>query len=88
MKININKIVKVKLSKDGIEIYRKRHNGSSPHIDENGFTEFSMWCLMDTFSNIGVGLAPFEDGYVYMNENDLKDDDYDPYDWMKSFFRA
>lgn len=77
VKVNINMNVKVKLSNKGIDILRKRHDDLNEHIelrggkgfgefkldqDEDGYTTFQMWNLMNIFGEyMSMGLEiPFD----------------------------
>lgn len=74
MEFNINDIVKVKLTDVGLRIHKERwkvlnkrnpsvfHSYSPPVVDENGYTRYQMWELMERYGS-AVGLAkhlPFE----------------------------
>lgn len=71
-KFNINNTVKVKLTEQGKLIYREEWNRifgdksgftySPPKEDENGYSNWQMWSLMETFGNyMDMGCdCPFE----------------------------
>lgn len=69
----INMPVYVKLSDEGKEMYM-RHYGTPepPAVDDDGFTEFSLWTLIHVFGHLGVNCAPFEDGFLYTTDKCLK----------------
>jgi hypothetical protein len=83
---NINNTVKVRLTKFGKELHKKEWEdfwGSGrldeypytpPREDENGYVEFQMWRLMESFGNyMGMGCElPFET-IILIDEKDLKD---------------
>lgn len=49
-KINVNQIVRVKLTEYGIDIFKKHYAGLNPLIDsETGCTSFQLWGLMNMF---------------------------------------
>jgi hypothetical protein len=62
MKFNINERVKVKLTAKGIEHLEKQHNKlveigypyefKLPQVDKDGYTEFQLHDLMQTFGKI------------------------------------
>jgi len=73
MEFNINDYVKVKLTNYGLSILEAQHNElhsyfsnqqpfEPPKTDENGYTKFQLWHLMQTFGpHIGASLInPFE----------------------------
>ena len=73
MKFNINEKVKVKLNEHGLKILKDQHDElrgwcpsigeyREPKIDNDGFTEFQLWNLMEKFgSHITLGsIPPFE----------------------------
>lgn len=62
IKVNINDIVKVKLTEDGLDVMRKRREETNNMLrtfggtempeyqpDEEGYSSFQMWALMDIF---------------------------------------
>jgi hypothetical protein len=58
MIININDVVRVRLTKHGLFLLESLHNGTDdideyapPDIDEEGYTEFQLWELMATFGS-------------------------------------
>jgi len=66
-KFNINRNVKVKLTKVGRAVYNEYYTNSPvtpPKIveDAEGYSEWQMWELMQIFgSHVGMGIeAPFE----------------------------
>lgn len=84
MKFNINDYVKVKLNESGLEILRKQHEELQqmfpsmnkeefvpPKTDENGYTKFQLWVLMERFGpEIGMSFnPPFETDIIIMEEN-------------------
>jgi len=73
MLFNINEFIKVKLTPKGIAVLKERHRNLQrkfpkigpfrmPQIDADGYTEYQMWDLMNTFGeSIGLGFnIPFE----------------------------
>lgn len=71
MKLNINDIVKVKLTPQGVDIfyhqfdelnkYIKSRGGKPleplmPRIDKDGFTEFQLWYFIELYGN-HIGMA-------------------------------
>jgi hypothetical protein len=68
MKVNINDMVKVKLTEYGKEISRVL----SPDID--GFNAFHLWELMQIFGRcmyLGNNMMPFENNEIYFEEEDM-----------------
>lgn len=63
-KFNINKMVKVKLTSKGKEIHKQRYDKynhsieyTPPKEDENGYSDFQMWELMNIFGeHTSIGL--------------------------------
>jgi hypothetical protein len=51
MKLNINNIVKVKLTEHGHRILRGNPIAEYLIADEDGYTEWQMWLLFHTFGN-------------------------------------
>lgn len=89
VKTNFNLGVKVRLTERGIEIMKKRHYDLQVKVfpvvgeiepfkekktDENGYTEFQIWGLMETFGGqIGWGsVAPFEGDMIFMECEEIK----------------
>lgn len=73
MKININDYVYVKLTQTGIDELKRQHNEFSDlfpktvkefelKTDENGYTRFQLWCLIQYLGHLCVigGKLPFE----------------------------
>ena len=69
MKINLNESVKVKLTDWGKEIFYHQYDRVNkvvgrevckpiyPKEDENGYTEFQLWCFMELYGeHIGITL--------------------------------
>ena len=49
-KINVNQIVRVKLTEFGVSVYKLRHGGLNPVIEsETGCTSFQLWTLMNIY---------------------------------------
>lgn len=61
---NINHIVRVKLTDYGKELIAKDPDGPYPYtVDEDGWSEFQLWVLMDIFGRhcfCGSVKLPFE----------------------------
>ena len=89
MKINLNEPVKVKLTDWGKEIFYHQYDRVNevvgrevckpryPKEDENGYTEFQLWCFMELYGeHIGMTLPnviePLE--IVYESEKGGKND--------------
>ena len=87
-KFNVNAVVKVRLTEYGKEIHKKLWEDfwnsvgkldefpyTPPKEDENGYCEFPLWDLMESFGNyMGVGCElPFET-IILIDEKDLKDE--------------
>lgn len=55
VRINLNEIVKFKLSERGKEVYRHRYDGygfeynREPEIDDNGYMRMQLWTFMQIF---------------------------------------
>lgn len=58
MEFNINEQVKVKLTQYGLDILKQQHDAlrdmfpsideyTPPYVDENGWSSFQLWSLMD-----------------------------------------
>ena len=85
---NINYTVKVRLTKFGKELHKKRWEDfwnsvgrlnefpyTPPKIDPDGYVEFQMWDLMEKFGSYCVlGCEPPFDTVILIDEDDLKDD--------------
>jgi hypothetical protein len=83
---NINDTVKVRLTKFGKELHKKQWEDfwssinrlhENPYIppkeDENGFCEFQMWSLMETFGNhIGLCKEPAFETVILIDDKHLK----------------
>lgn len=49
-KINVNQIVRVKLTEYGIDVFKARYDGLNPEADsETGCTSFQLWTLMNIY---------------------------------------
>lgn len=49
-KINVNQIVRVKLTEFGVSVYKLRYGGLNPVIEsETGCTSFQLWTLMNIY---------------------------------------
>lgn len=82
-KLNLNDNVKVKLTSFGLEIlsmrYKERNGNSTdfvPTIDENGYTEYQLWELMNIFGEyyyVGAAELPFELNEIIFKEEVLVD---------------
>lgn len=90
MKFNVNDYVKVKLNEKGINIYLERNQHlrdmmskyynheyvvKPPKIDEEGFTKFQMWDLMQLYGPyLGLGMdLPFETEILLEDKHGSKD---------------
>lgn len=55
VRINLNEIVKFKLSEHGKEVYRHRYDGygfeynREPEIDDDGYMRMQLWTFMQIF---------------------------------------
>lgn len=49
VRINLNERVKFKLSEHGKEVYRHRHDGLEPKLDDDGYMSMQLWTFMQTF---------------------------------------
>ena len=77
--INLNDTVKVKLTGMGKDIFFHQYDEinksygrevikpSYPKVDENGYTSFQLWNLMEVYGNhVGLGKKlPFETNLIY-----------------------
>lgn len=80
-KLNLNDIVKVKLTKIGLTIYMDHIERYAPSLplypmrDSEGFVEFQLWDLMSIFGKrIHIGCdAPFIDNMIYIDK-EVKND--------------
>ena len=87
IRINLNEPIKVKLTDWGKEIYYHQYDRTNqiarreickprfPKEDENGYTEFQLWCFMELYGEyIGMTLPnviePLEIVYEGANRND------------------
>ena len=81
IKFNINYHVKVKLTPYGVSClyknhlkdneYRNKNNKFCIMIDDDGYYETQLWCLMQEFGEyIGMGMrqTPFETEIILVNE--------------------
>ena len=77
MKFNINDMVKVKLTKAGVNELRRAHEDlnercccdfpfTEPLVDEDGYSKFQLWCLMSNLGHkCGMGHElPFETNII------------------------
>lgn len=49
-KINVNQIVRVKLTEFGVSVYKLRYGGLHPAVDsDGGYTSFQLWTLMNIY---------------------------------------
>jgi hypothetical protein len=83
---NINATVKVRLTKFGKELHKKQWEDfwsscnrledfpyDPPKQDENGYVEFQMWELMETFGgHIGLCKEPAFDTVILIDDKNLK----------------
>ena len=72
IEINVNDNVKVKLTKTGVNILKKKHEAlyqrlaivgefTAPEVDADGLSTFPLWELMAIFGkNLEYGSNPFE----------------------------
>lgn len=79
-----NDYVKCKLTDAGLEILRKQHNElraiapqlppwTPPKLDNEGFYEAQLWCLMDDFGRNSLGgFLPFTDFIVPQHEAEFQ----------------
>lgn len=88
-KINLNDIIKVKLTDAGKDVYYhqydelNKHYGGEfvkprfPDVDEGGFTELQLWDFMQVYGpHISIVSKPFiENNNIYICEEDLEDCD-------------
>lgn len=49
IRINLNEPIKVRLTEWGKEIYCRQYDSKFPKEDENGYTEFQLWCFMELY---------------------------------------
>ena len=48
--INVNQIVRVKLTEFGVSVYKLRYGGLNPAVDsDGGYTSFQLWTLMNIY---------------------------------------
>lgn len=73
-KININAIVRFRPSDEFKFAYFTRHNHDIM-LNNDGLAEFSLWQIIGC-ADIFAGHEPFEDGYLYIEEKDIVDEDY------------
>jgi hypothetical protein len=87
-KLNINHIIKVKLTDHGKDIFYHQHDEFNkkfvfskippryPNVDEDGFSTFQLWDFMNVYGpycRIG-SIDPFiENNNIYICEEDLRD---------------
>ena len=67
VKINVNDIIKVKLTEKGERILERMGLEYLHEPDEDGWSSWQIWVLMETFGN-HVGMSsqvPFETGMIY-----------------------
>ena len=83
-KFNVNELVKVKLTDVGKDIFYHQFDELNvmckevviepryPKVDADGFTEFQLWDLMNTYGpHLKVGCnVPFEDCAIYFEEGE------------------
>lgn len=89
-KLNMNTIIKVKLTEKGIDIYFHQYDHlidkglelvrMYPNVDADGFTSFQLWTFMSLYGPyIGLGLPNvIDDIYLYIPDNEMeyvKDDE-------------
>lgn len=82
-KFNFNNYVKVKLTPEGIDIYYHQFDNICnlspefkrmlPQIDENGFTKFQLWRLMELYGPKLFSNNAFEEIYLYIDDEDLEE---------------
>ena len=81
--INLNSIIKVKLTPKGVDIYYhyydeigKKFNLEPlmPQIDKDGYTKFQLWKFMDMYGDyfqMGRREYPIQDLRIYIEDQDL-----------------
>lgn len=84
-KFNFNDYVKVKLTPEGANIYYHQFDNicnlspefkrTLPQIDENGFTKFQLWRLMELYGPKIFSNNAFKELYLYIDDEDLKEID-------------
>ena len=82
-KFNFNNYVKVKLTPEGVNIYYHQFDSicnlipkfkrTLRQIDENGFTKFQLWHLMELYGSKIFSSNAFEEIYLYMDDEDLEE---------------
>ena len=85
LKINLNSPVLVKLTDHGKDVYYHQYDDliargirgltrAMPPADENGFTMFQLWHLIQLYGeHIGMALPNvFEDICIYLDEKELE----------------
>lgn len=58
VRINLNEIVKFKLPERGKEVYRHRHDGLEPKLDDDGYMSMQLWTFMQVFGEHMILGAP------------------------------
>lgn len=83
-KLNMNTIIKVKLTEKGIDIYFHQYDHlidkglelvrMYPNVDADGFTSFQLWTFMSLYGPyIGLGLPNvIDDIYLYIPDNEME----------------
>ena len=86
-KLNINELIKVKLTDLGKDVYYhqydvvNRYYGKEiikphyPEVDENGFTEFQLHEFMNLYGPLAINGGPqfIKDNNIYIYEKDLRE---------------
>lgn len=87
-KLNLNNLIKVKLSDYGKEIYYHQFDGLNeyfgnniiephfPTVDEYGYSEFQLWDFMHIYGEymkMGFSDCGIEELNIYIDEKDLKE---------------
>lgn len=84
--LNLNDIIKVKLTDAGKDIFYHRFDGFNaickremikpryPDVDEDGFTKFQLWHFMDIYGQHMSLIGPtlIEHNNIYICEEDLR----------------
>lgn len=82
-KLNLNTIIKVKLTEKGIDIYFHQYDDlidkgieltrMYPSIDDDGFTSFQLWIFMNLYGQyLGCGLPNVvEDICLYIPDDEM-----------------
>lgn len=78
--LNLNSIIKVKLTPKGVDIYYHQYDEFNkleplmPQIDKDGYTKFQLWKFIDLYGKYfqnGMIEYPIQDLRIYIKEQDL-----------------